>query len=128
MDPIAEENEDDEFQHDDGTNFDDGDDGGPRARSNSNLTSSFVRKLYDMVENESPDVISWLPDGLAFEVEEHLSVGILFSRIFTYMLHICNENIRSRIPSAWKPKFFPSSSGIPVFSRLCDSLTSMRSR
>jgi hypothetical protein len=77
MDPIAEENEDDEFQHEDGTNFDDGDDGGPRARSNSNLTSSFVRKLYDMVENESPDIIAWLPDGLAFEVEEHVSVEIL---------------------------------------------------
>ena len=30
--------------------------------------SSFVRKLYDMVERESDEIIGWLPDGMCFEV------------------------------------------------------------
>lgn len=39
------------------------------SRSCRSSASSFVRKLFDMVERESRDIISWLPDGQSFEVE-----------------------------------------------------------
>lgn len=38
------------------------------SRSTRNTASSFVRKLYEMVDKENPDIICWLSDGVAFEV------------------------------------------------------------
>jgi len=35
-----------------------------------NVSSTFVKKLYDMVENESNEIIGWVADGTAFEVKD----------------------------------------------------------
>lgn len=44
------------------------------SRSCRSVTaSSFVRKLYDMVERESDEIIGWLSDGLCFEVRSGLA-------------------------------------------------------
>lgn len=34
------------------------------------MASSFVKKLFEMVDNESDDIISWVYDGTAFEVKD----------------------------------------------------------
>lgn len=53
----------DDYEDDDHFDFEDG------SRScRSTTASSFVRKLYDMVERENDDIIGWLEDGLTFEV------------------------------------------------------------
>ena len=43
------------------------------------LASSFVKKLYDMVDNESDDIISWVLGGTAFEVKDPKRLGQFFS-------------------------------------------------
>jgi hypothetical protein len=47
--------------------------------NNKNVASSFVKKLFAMVENESDDIIVWVANGTAFEVKDpkRLEVEIL---------------------------------------------------
>ena len=41
------------------------------------MASSFVKKLFDMVENEPDDIISWVLGGTAFEVKDPKRLGQL---------------------------------------------------
>jgi hypothetical protein len=47
--------------------------------NNKNIASSFVKKLFEMVENESDDIIVWVANGTAFEVKDpkRLEIEIL---------------------------------------------------
>jgi hypothetical protein len=49
------------------------------ASAAGTMASSFVKKLFDMVENESDEIISWVANGTAFEVKDpkRLEVEIL---------------------------------------------------
>ena len=40
------------------------------------MASSFVKKLFDMVENELDDIISWVSNGTAFEVKDPKRLGM----------------------------------------------------
>ena len=49
------------------------------ATTGTTIASSFVKKLFDMVENESDEIIVWVANGTAFEVKDpkRLEVEIL---------------------------------------------------
>jgi hypothetical protein len=60
--PSCGDRDDEEFAEGDQFDLEDG-----SCRS-STASTTFVRKLYDMVDKENDEIICWLPDGLSFEV------------------------------------------------------------
>jgi hypothetical protein len=46
------------------------------------MASSFVKKLFEMVDNESNDIISWVSDGTAFEVKDPKRLGEFAVNVF----------------------------------------------
>ena len=53
--------------------FDSFDDNSLSQRGSSTAASSFVKKLFEMVEYENFDIISWTADGRSFEVRFQLT-------------------------------------------------------
>jgi hypothetical protein len=52
--------------------------------SAATAASSFVRKLYDMVDGDNLDIIAWLPDGTSFEVLHSLHVSTNCNACFAF--------------------------------------------